>query len=104
MDRAYALRDGRHGLLRCIQLSEHATAQGWRRGWHHLGDFDDWTTETLEYRHEAGALSLRFPLRGGDASTSVTIGQERDQRVLLLMRDPRNFYHRSRFVDAGPSF
>ena len=86
------------------QLSEHATAQGWRRGWHHLGDFDDWTTETLEYRNEAGALALRFPLRGGDAATSVELKQERDQRVLLLFHDPRNFYHRSRFVDAGPSF
>jgi hypothetical protein len=86
------------------QFSEHGTSSGWRRGWHHLGDFDDWTTETLEYRDDAGALSLRFPLRGGDATTPLELSRERDERVLRLSRDPRNFYHRSRFVDAGPSF
>ena len=77
---------------------------GWKLGWHHVGDFDDWTTETLAYRAEPGALRLRFLLRGDEAVTPAELGRVDGTRTLTVPRDPRNFRHRTRLVDAGPSF
>jgi len=86
------------------QLSEHELGGGLRLGWHHQGDFDDWSTESMSYREEPGALRLRFHLRREEAVTPVELEQARDRRVLTLLRDPRNFLHRTRLVDAGRSF
>ena len=90
------------------QLSEHPAQAGWKIGWHHRGDFDDWTTELLVYRVDGGAggaaLRLHFLLRDQAETTPAALSQDRGRRLLTLERDPRDFYARARFVDAGPSF
>ncbi len=95
------------------QLSKHACpraltdepeASPWRLGWYHRGDFDDWTTETLCYRSDPASLSLAFAVRGERASTAIELSQEKDKRVLIVRRDPRNFLHRTQLIDGGPSF
>jgi hypothetical protein len=92
--------------FRMYQLSEHAVggSPGGKLGWYHHGDFDDWSTETLAYRHEPSALRLRFLLRNEERVTSIELRPARDRRTLFLARDPRNFFHVGRFVDAGRSF
>ena len=86
------------------QLSDHDGARGWKIGWHHAGDFDDWSTESLAYRQEPGAVRLRFTLRGEEQVTPVELRPARDTRVLTMTRDPRNFLHVTKLVDAGRSF
>jgi hypothetical protein len=91
------------------QLSDHPSQPGWKIGWHHRGDFDDWSTEQLIFRvepgrPEPGALRLRFLLTGQEVTSPITITRDRDRRTLTLERDPRNFHARTRLLDAGPSF
>lgn len=90
--------------FRMYQFSEHALAGGRLRGWYHVGDFDDWSTETLDYRELPGALELRFGLRGESATTPVTVEQGRERRTLRMTSDPRDFGARARFGDMGESF
>jgi len=74
-------------------------------GWHHRGDFDDWSTETLTYRIGPQQLDLRFELTGEQHRTPYTLSEGADgKRRLLLTDDPRNFMHGSRFADMGRSF
>ena len=83
-------------------------------GWHHVGDFDDWSTEQLTYKATAGgggdgALELLFALRGDRATTAVRLGRDRnpdgeERRTLTLAADPRDCGAPHVFVDAGPSF
>lgn len=95
------------------QLSKHACvselvadseSSSWRLGWYHRGDFDDWSTENLCYRADAGTLQLQFPVRGDRAQSTIGWSQDKGKRVLTLDHDPRNFFHRTRLVDSGPSF
>lgn len=86
------------------QLSAHPLGDGQWLGWYHRGDFDDWTTETLAYREEPQRLRLRFLLHGQEATTPYRLRQEREQRVLTLSRDPRNFLHQRQLLDGGASF
>lgn len=81
-------------------------------GWHHVGDFDDWSTEALGYRvHRRGSereLDLLFTLRNERSTTPLTTGQRANDgaptRVLTLLQDPRGFWAPHAFDDAGPSF
>jgi hypothetical protein len=83
-------------------------------GWHHVGDFDDWSTEQLTFKATTtadgrGTLELLFALRGERAVTMTTVGRRTDaggqvQRTLTLQTDPRDFAAVHSFVDAGPSF
>jgi hypothetical protein len=83
-------------------------------GWHHVGDFDDWSTEQLTYRATTtaegrGTLELLFALRGERATTAVQVAHRRasdggSQRTLTLQQDPRDFGAAHTYVDAGPSF
>jgi len=83
-------------------------------GWHHVGDFDDWSTEQLTYRATTtpegrGTLELLFSLRGERATTAVQMARGRapdggSQRTLTLQQDPRDFGGAHTYVDAGPSF
>jgi hypothetical protein len=86
------------------QLSDHPSQPGWKIGWHHRGDFDEWSTEQLIFRQEPGALRLRFLLTGQEVTSPIAIDRDRDHRRLTLERDPRNFHARTRLIDAGPSF
>jgi hypothetical protein len=89
------------------QLANRVQKAGWRVGWHHVGDFDDWTTELLSYRVDGNALRLSFVFREGREGHSETpfeISRDRDRTVARLARDPRNFSAATRFVDGGPSF
>ncbi len=90
--------------FRMYQLSEHALPAGRQLGWYHVGDFDDWSTETLDYRELPGGLELHFGLRDERANTQVTVEQARDRRLLRLASDPRDFGARARFLDVGKSF
>jgi hypothetical protein len=73
-------------------------------GWFHRGDFDDWSTESLVYRITGNTLELWFPLTGQHETTRFTLTREGEQRWMMLGRDPRDFWHEHRYLDAGPSF
>lgn len=86
------------------QLSP-AGIDGRGTGWHHRGDFDDWSTETLTYRLTADTLELRFELTEERYTTpyGVVMGEDKKRR-LVLREDPRNWWHRAVFTDMGRSF
>jgi len=75
-------------------------------GWHHRGDFDDWSTESLVYRVIGDRLELEFTLAGKRAHTSFVVTPRKgdEPAVLWLQSDPRDFWHSHRFKDAGPSW
>ncbi|MCA9693928.1 MAG: hypothetical protein KC636_30350 [Myxococcales bacterium] len=77
-------------------------------GWFHRGDFDEWTTEALQFREAGDALALRFPVRGDAVTTPLARGHLGDgedrRRTLTLAADPRDFGRSHRYVDAGPTF
>jgi hypothetical protein len=78
-------------------------------GWHHVGDFDDWSTEQLTYRATStsattGSLEVFFPWRKERATTPWTLRRDGDARVLRLRADPRDFGAVHDYLDAGPSF
>ncbi len=73
-------------------------------GWHHRGDFDNWSTETLFYRRDGNGLTLIFPQRRERASSTVRIETRDNKRTLSLDSDPRNFWQASTFTDGGRSF
>lgn len=72
-------------------------------GWHHRGDFDDWSTEALRYRLDGDRLSLRFELSGERHTTRFQM-EGGEKGSLLLAEDPRNWWQRSRFKYMGKSF
>lgn len=74
-------------------------------GWHHRGDFDDWSTESLTYRLDETSLEVRFDLTGERFRTSygVAVGEDKKRR-LVLHEDGRNWWHRAVFTDMGRSF
>ncbi len=77
-------------------------AGGRGHGWYHQGDFDEWSTEAFSYVRKEGVIQLSFLERHEDQTTEIReIGGEK--RAIELMSDPRNFWHRSRFVDGGRS-
>jgi hypothetical protein len=75
-------------------------------GWHHVGDFDDWSTEALAFRFSPSSckqdaqLDLAFSVRGDRASTRVM----RKDAQLVLVEDPRSFWHLRTYRDGGKSF
>ncbi len=75
-------------------------------GWHHVGDFDDWSTEALAFRFSPGScredahLDLAFSVRGDRASTQVL----KKDGALVLVEDPRSFWHVRAYKDGGKSF
>ena len=69
-------------------------------GWHHIGDFDDWSTEAFTYRSSPDQLEMWFTVRGEHALTKVLHGKD----TITLVEDPRNFNHVDTYKDAGPSF
>lgn len=79
-------------------------------GWHHVGDYDDWSTEALSYRlvrGEAGVdrLDLAFSLRGDRTTTPFRVDVDaKGARTLTLRNDPRDFHATHVFADGGPSF
>lgn len=74
-------------------------------GWHHRGDFDDWSTESLSYREGGTSLELRFDLTGERFRTRYGVAVADDgKRRLVLHEDPRNWWHRATFTDMGRSF
>ncbi|MDP2343236.1 MAG: hypothetical protein Q8O67_19920 [Deltaproteobacteria bacterium] len=93
------------------QLRE-AGIDGRGTGWHHVGDFDDWSTEALSYRVNRTAsgreLDLLFTLRNERRTTPLLTGHRTkdgaDVRFLTLQQDPRGFWAAHAFDDAGPSF
>lgn len=74
------------------------------RGWFHHGDYDEWTTESLEYVKRGKTLQLNFELVEQQTQTGFAVRRTGDGRVLELERDPRGFWQRRVFVDQGPSF
>ena len=72
-------------------------------GWYHYGDFDEWTTESLQYYRGERGLHLRFVQRGEDAFTTASIRDGRKQKVLRLDADPRYFGRGSDYLDVGPN-
>ncbi len=79
-------------------------------GWLHIGDFNDWSTESLSYRqlrNGAGVidrLDLKFPLRRDHTLTSVQVFVVDNKRTLRLQNDPRDFGASHDYKDGGPSF
>lgn len=85
------------------------TIDGRGVGWFHRGDFDEWTTEALTYRRQGDTLTLHFMLSGESLSTPMSLvagsgGRGEETRTLELSDDPRNYWHRQRYLDRGPSF
>lgn len=79
-------------------------------GWFHVGDYDDWSTESLGYRLLRGAdggidrLDLQFPLANTRHTTALSLFAVDDGRVLRLSSDPRDFNASHDYKDGGPSF
>ncbi|MBZ5714176.1 hypothetical protein [Nannocystis pusilla] len=73
-------------------------------GWHHRGDYDEWTTETLTYRQRGDRLALSFPLRHDGLETAITVSGSGDDRTLHLAEDPRDFWRAHTYRDMGPTF
>jgi hypothetical protein len=74
-------------------------------GWHHRGDYDEWTTEALTFRQQGERLALSFPLRHEVASTSLALWTGNDGvRRLRIDEDPRDFWRPHTYRDMGPSF
>ncbi len=73
-------------------------------GWFHEGDWDDWSTEALGYRVAGDRLELTFLLSDEPAATRFTLQGSGEGRVLTLLEDPRDFWHRHALRDGGPSF
>lgn len=73
-------------------------------GWHHRGDYDEWTTETLTFRQRGDRLALSFPLRHDGLVTRVAVEDGADGRTLRLAEDPRDFWRPHTYRDMGPSF
>lgn len=90
--------------FRMYQLAEHSLPGGRMLGWYHVGDFDDWSTETLDYRELPAALELHFSLRDERSTTPIIVEQGRERRFLQMASDPRDFGARARFGDVGKSF
>ncbi|WAS97872.1 hypothetical protein [Nannocystis punicea] len=73
-------------------------------GWHHRGDYDEWTTETLTYRQRGDRLALSFPLRHDGLETAIAVRGSGDDRTLHLAEDPRDFWRAHTYRDMGPTF
>lgn len=87
-------------------------------GWHHVGDYDDWSTEALSYRYTSltcthdASIDLYFNVRDERASSPVIRGSgsmDDEDNVssladLVLVEDPRGFGHVRRYKDGGKSF
>ncbi|WP_143141004.1 hypothetical protein [Nannocystis exedens] len=73
-------------------------------GWHHRGDYDEWTTETLTYRQRGDRLALSFPLRHDGVETAIEVRGSGDDRTLHLAEDPRDFWRAHTYRDMGPTF
>lgn len=73
-------------------------------GWHHRGDFDDWSTESLVYRIVGDRIEMTFPLVGQHANTEFEIVREQGRSTMILESDPRDFWHHHAYRDAGRSF
>ena len=73
-------------------------------GWFHQGDFNDWSTESLQYRMYQNHLELAFELRPENHTTQIKLCTKDKKRWLHLEEDPRNFWHRRCFQEMGKSF
>ncbi len=83
-------------------------------GWHHVGDYDDWSTEALWYRYTAStcthdaSIDLFFNVRDERASSPVIRGAGgadiSEHPDLVIVEDPRSFGHVRRYKDGGKSF
>ncbi len=73
-------------------------------GWHHRGDFNNWSTETLFYRRDGNGITLVFPQRKEHASSTLRIETHDGKRVMSLDSDPRNYWQSTTFVDGGRAF
>jgi len=74
-------------------------------GWHHRGDYDEWTTESLGFRQQGDRLALHFPLRRESLATTISLTAGEDRvRVLTLDEDPRDFWRAHEYRDMGPGF
>lgn len=74
-------------------------------GWHHRGDYDEWTTESLGFRQQGDRLALHFPLRHESLATTISLTAGEDRvRVLTLDEDPRDFWRAHAYRDMGPGF
>lgn len=73
-------------------------------GWHHIGDFDNWSTEALNYRIFGDQVEIAFTVRGDVTTTRFKVQAADKRRALSFEDDPRNYHQRSRFIDAGKTF
>ena len=98
------------GMAFSLYQLRKAGIDGRGTGWHHVGDYDDWSTESLSYRQLRGEggvdrLDLAFTLRGDRTTTPVRIDVDAaGQRRLTLGHDPRDFGASHTYKDGGPSF
>jgi hypothetical protein len=89
--------------FRFYQLAEQAI-DGRGIGWFHLGDFDEWSTESLAYRQTADRIEFQFPIRAERHETGFEIRTGADPTELSLAIDPRDYGLSHRYADGGRSF
>jgi hypothetical protein len=104
---ATAFKTGGFGFS--IYQFREAGIDGRGTGWFHQGDFNDWSTESLQYRiyRDSNAnsfLELAFELRPEDHTTRFVLSTKEKKRFITLDEDPRNFWHRRTYQEMGKSF
>lgn len=72
-------------------------------GWFHRGDFDDWSTEGFTYRVVGSEIEFRFTLANTVERTGFALSGDKPRRLTLAV-DPRDYWHRHVYNDAGVSF
>jgi hypothetical protein len=98
------------GMAFSLYQLRDAAIDGRGVGWHHIGDYDDWSTEALTFRYSPsscksdGQLELSFTVRGEHAITPAIQKTNGKATDLVLTQDPRSFWQSRTYHDGGPSF
>ena len=77
---------------------------GHGQGFFHQGDFDNWSTERLDYHRGDEDITFHFTLKGEKATTAFTLDEHHDLPLLVFDKDPRHFWSTTHYWDGGESF
>ena len=106
MDRMWTMLEKHAGGgidFKIYQLRK-ADDTGHGEGFFHEGDFDNWSTERLNYHIGDGQMTFHFSLKDEKAQTSFQLERPHDLPMLVFDKDPRHFWATTHYWDGGESF